>query len=146
MYLSRTMLVTHALERLVSRRLCESGPGTTHNDPRANINTNATLFLKSRFRSFNSAIGSSMITISSKMLNPAPAYTSANELMHLPLTVGSHTVFTGTHCKETAIRNVRMWQSMNPMQMIVIRRNRLFVNMRRYRRRIENLARFCTRT
>jgi hypothetical protein len=116
--------------------------GYTYNEPKANINITAALFLKLRGSPFNSGTGSKIITISSNILNPAPAKMMAPELMHLPCTLISQTALTGIHCKVIANENAKALQAIHIRQILVKRRKRWSGKMRRKRRRIEAFAKF----
>lgn len=78
---------------------CKIGNGdeSTHNDPSANKNISASFFFVFKLKSFSSHTGSSMMTKSSKMLNPAAAYTNACEFVHVPWIEWSQIDRTGTH-------------------------------------------------
>lgn len=74
----------HYSAKISKRGSDRSGVSGTYKDPRANKNINAIFFFVFKLKSFNSQIGSNIITKSSKMLNPAAAYTNACELVHFP--------------------------------------------------------------
>jgi hypothetical protein len=141
-YLSRIMLVTQALTRaLASGKLLRNNTGT-YKEPRANMRHRAILFLKVKFKPFNSDIGSKVMTMSSKMLRPAPANENALKSRHFPARCGIQTTSTGTHWNMSPIRNAIVWQNCHTIQTCTIRRNLGSGKIRRYRRRMENFARF----
>lgn len=94
-----------------------------------------------KFSCFNCGTGSKIITRSSKMLNPAPAATTALELIHLPFLVISQTALTGIHCRVIEIENAIVWRTIKAIAIFVTSRKRSSGNIRRKRRRIEILAR-----
>jgi hypothetical protein len=106
----------------------------------------ANFFLKLRGRLFNSVTGSKIIIISSNMLSPAPAKTTAPELIHFPFVLIFQTASTGMHCKVTAIEKAKALQAIHIKQIFVNSRKRWSGKMRRKRRRIEAFARFFTIT
>lgn len=83
-----------------------------------------------------------MSIISSAILKPAPANTIAWELIHLPLMVRSQTAATGTHWKIRAISKAKTGQNIHAMASFVARRKLQSGKIRRYRNRMENLAKF----
>jgi hypothetical protein len=103
-------------------------------------------FPELRFRFLNSRIGSRIITMSSNMLNAAPAYIWAVELLHFLLTfASSHIADGGTHCRVTAAVNATVRQTSHPKHILVMSRKRLSGKIRKKRRRIEALVMFRTR-
>jgi hypothetical protein len=136
------ILVMHALQRLV----IPDNPGkkaeTTHKDPKANRKSIVILFFKLRLKPLISATGNNMSIKSSAMPRPAPANMIAWELIHFPLMVRSQTAATGTHWKMMAISNATIRKNIHAMASFVARRKLQLGKIRRYRKRMENLARF----
>ena len=79
MYLSRIILVMHALEVDISKTVVRAYQAKTYKDPSANINPNANFFLKSSFNALSSITGRNIMIKSSRMLIPAAEYTKAWE-------------------------------------------------------------------
>lgn len=77
------MLVMHALYQ-VSLIIQEGDVRNKYNDPIANMKQSAILLCKVRFRPLSSLIGSSIMKISSTMLNAAPVIVRVFMLRHLP--------------------------------------------------------------
>jgi hypothetical protein len=115
--------------------------GCIYKEPKVNINMTASLFLKLRFRWLSSGIGSKIITMSSKMLNPAIVKTTTLELIHFAFMPISQTALTGIHCKVRVRENTKASQTIHAKQILVKRRKRWSWKIRRKRRIIEALAR-----
>ena len=139
---SRTILVINALQRLVITDNPGEEPEITHNDPKANIKIHVIFFFKLRLNPLISEAGNNMSIISSAILKPAPANTIAWELINFPLMVRSQTAATGTHWKIRAISKAKTRQNIHAMASFVARRKLQSGKIRRYRNRMENLAKF----
>jgi hypothetical protein len=129
-------------ERLVNTQNSGMETEITYNDPKANSKVTEILFFKLRLKPLISEAGNNMSIISSAILKPPPAYSRAWALMHFPLMVRSQTAATGTHWKVMAIMKARTRQIIHAMASFVARRKLWSGKIRRYRNRMEYLAKF----
>lgn len=116
-----------------------------YKDPRANMKITASLFLKLSERLPSSGMGSKIMTISSKMLRPAPAETMAPALIHFPFVPMSQTALTGMHWKTIAMENAKALQASHARHIFVKSRKRWLGKIRRKSKRMEALAKFFTK-
>lgn len=68
-----------------------------YKDPTANTIVNASFFLLPMRSPHSTGMGRAIITRSSVMLNPAPAYINAASFTHCPRTFKSQMAWIGTH-------------------------------------------------